>query len=146
MNAGRELDALVAEKVMGTEGIRTIQSLDHRGWHREPGTLGPSRDLGDGRTGREAIQIPHYSTDIAHAWLVVEHINLFDNGTRLGRDDNGAWVVMDWTNDVLAKADTAPLALCLAALHVIAEREQPGITDALKYFRDGLASVPPREP
>lgn len=72
MQAGRELDALVAEKVMGhcvkrgAENIPRIWSVQ-RGWDR----------------------IPDYSTDIAAAWGVVpildQHLDRFWSIVRVGK-------------------------------------------------------------
>ena len=123
MQAGRELDALVAEKAMGTAGLRPISVLDGRGWRQDIGTLGPSRELGDGRMGREAKSIPAYSTDIAATWEVVERmrergllLSLSDNRThwRAAFDDPHA----DEPEGDDHEASTAALAICLAALNV----------------------------
>ena len=68
LEAGRELDALVAEKVMGwkysqnaPEGCFCKSVGNDKGWWKYPGlkgwACGPCSDLP-----------PHYSTDIAAAW------------------------------------------------------------------------------
>lgn len=118
--SGRELDALVAEKVMGLAPVE---------WR------GDSLLYGDQRTGG---RVPHYSTEIADAWQVVERV-----GLDLLRTDDG-WLAMETTGrgeirlpepvdknhpcfdgfvDVpiegalgWAVAKTAPRAICLAAL------------------------------
>lgn len=139
MKAGRELDALVAEKVMG-----------HR-VTEEP------FDGGQGITGTSLFEhtepgdykaLPHYSTDIAAAWdvavkmdlgvapvevyigegepggprrtvyaafvlggaLTISDDDLLDGNPRLWLGEiDGPWTV----------ADTAPLAICLAALKAV---------------------------
>lgn len=118
MEAGRELDALIAEKVMGfiaykvqlvapPPRVRTMDELQHIG---EP--------------------LPHYSTNIADAWEVVEKLGRwhgFDfmivmpdpEQTFHLRTYEAGWY--EATNDgperrVVSDADTAPLAICLAAL------------------------------
>lgn len=66
MPAGHEMDALVAERVMGwtrEECIIDGQSLGL--WFRKPGTTG-ERGLFSG--------CPHYSTDIKDAWAIVEKL------------------------------------------------------------------------
>ena len=100
MKAGRELDALIAEKVMGFRK------------HHAHGYLRNA-------PGEE----PHYSTNIADAWEVVERLvsTPGPNGDHhsVQVDYSGdAVVVIDENEDwqVSAIADTAPLAICLAAL------------------------------
>lgn len=94
MEAGRELDALVAEKVMGWTGCRDSP----------------------------------YSTDIVVAWRIIEKFGFMIHPTGHGREGKpaGYWVgyprdghsglVGDMDNDTVAFAETAPLAICLAAL------------------------------
>lgn len=87
MPAGPELDRLVAERVMG--------------W-------GPC-------TGVDLEQW-HPSTDIAHAWEVVERVR-GGIGFSIQRCEMLGWLC--WfrsASDNVARADTAPLAICRAAL------------------------------
>lgn len=109
MLAGRELDALVAEKVMGL-----------RVKYRTPG-FPYFEDYID-----TAHDVPRYSTDIAAAWAVVEKIHLL-NGLDLtyGQPREGgvpAWrIKRDHCGDEeedIAIADTVPLVICRAALKV----------------------------
>lgn len=104
----RELDAWVAEKVMGKQ-VRNYWVID--GFHND---------------GRPHSQCPveHYSSDIAAAWEVVE--KLTDQSKphfELSKGYEGWWHVgFDLDRPfkrVIAKADTAPLAICLAALKSI---------------------------
>lgn len=60
LEAGRELDALVAERVME---IDLAAVRDEVGWYKHP----------DGYTRREPPCLP-YSTEIAAAWEVVEKL------------------------------------------------------------------------
>ena len=80
MPAGREMDALVAEKVIGwiwCAGPDTFKpGRPWRSWLSEPDTRLPTWD---GLTGMpvdglfdEESNVQHYSTDIAAAWLIVE--------------------------------------------------------------------------
>lgn len=97
MKPGSELDLLVAEKVMG---------------------LSPYKSFGDYRYEhnsnlRDSI-LPRYSTDIAAAWKVVEEFyrdNLFEI--------NWNHATKKWhasINEHTKASDTAPHAICLAAL------------------------------
>jgi hypothetical protein len=125
MNAGRELDALVAEKLMGMGSQMTVQ--------RQPdGSYVP--------TGEIWYDCPEFSTDIADVWQVVKKMHDGIDPAEMGRYQyltlvcTGAfgerWAASfdfnlshDWYEaDVIvtcpfaAKAATAPLAICLAAL------------------------------
>lgn len=114
MQAGRELDALVAEKIMGYDVKWLPTALSDSQPHYA------NSDEGSGW-----LYCRHYSTDIAAAWLVVERMQCID--------DRGWWPQVTWLQDFdgvnkwqasmhapprvwSAMADTAPLAICLAAL------------------------------
>jgi hypothetical protein len=103
MKAGHELDALIAEKVMGLNGAA------HDGPY-----------LGDGPA------LEHYSTEIAAAWQVVEKMR--------GRNDIQGMPIKEISVTQTASqyhciiesygtfsgyADTAPLAICYAALKAV---------------------------
>jgi len=114
LKAGRTLDALVAERVMG---------IEHR-CARQPNGM------------RFDIVCPvcdtaeHYSTDITAAWAVVETLHgrmtimgpgaveIFDKGERVSQW-TCAFMDEDGYPDYFAEADTAPLAICLAALKTV---------------------------
>jgi hypothetical protein len=143
MKAGRELDALVAEHVIGADGM----------WFRCPrceGTWFGSSEAGDGTitrhchdqfgngcrwSGPRLSAPPRYSTDIASAWEVVAKVQRDQPGWRfvlLGGDSRmGRWSGKPWKAEFFghadpnqdygqrhgeAYADTAQLAICLAAL------------------------------
>ncbi len=109
MKAGRELDAKVAEEVMGWE-IITLGNTDV--W---------AERLVDGWEPKRQNWNP--STQIADAWLVVEKMkndwcNLeFMCGRYQAKFKTGARVIEYKYYE--AQADTAPLAICLAALKAI---------------------------
>lgn len=101
MEAGRELDALMAVEVMGVELKRGLQphASEPNCWH----------------------VVPSYSTDIAAAWQVAE---------KFIRAGGAAWVEGDGHTGYRAgvtsekgrfeaEADTAPLAICLAAREAV---------------------------
>ena len=126
MEAGRELDAMVGAKVFEIdkwcpdgEGefdlICTCECGPPRTWHaRQP--------------------LPHFSTDIAAAWEVVER--LYDEHWIVGigslAENPRGWrceLCNMWPDDferaptdIEANGDTAPLAICRAALLAVMER------------------------
>lgn len=115
MNAGRELDALVAERRMGWKAGTLALYREQRAEH------------GEGETAFDtpAIALPHYSTDIAAAWEV------------WSLPQHDGWVVQRWNYDgvwhhivasgadtfergeFLAQEHSLPLAICLAALKAL---------------------------
>jgi hypothetical protein len=65
--------------------------------------------------------LPPFSTDIAAAWLVVEKfLDQHDFDLNNLMDNDGEWMAtikpLNSDEYVMAKADTAPLAICRAAL------------------------------
>lgn len=137
MNIGRELDALVAEKVMGW-------TREGAGWHTKPWHR-PSKDypgsiINDwdskgehdflvipnahsGISNRVSFcgcegdaEIPHYSTSIAAAWEIVEKLN----STEFVLE---RWPELQFTvrstfirGENFSVANSAPHSICLAAL------------------------------
>jgi hypothetical protein len=117
----RELDALVAEKVMG----RTLK------FHSREGFDQIARNGNWSGTYEEFLDNQDYwspSTDIAAAWEVVDHLTR-DRGEGpilefgLTRDFEHSWEaefsIRSGGLNALAYSDTAPLAICLAALKAI---------------------------
>ena len=123
MEAGRGLDALVAEKVMGAQ-VSDNDPLRGKG---QPYCYWP-----DGRQGPP----PRYSTDIAAAFEIVEKLRESDHWCCLDLHSNYsyAWefiLRVDEDHDPEAPhggrkvsargiAETAPLAICKAALKAVA--------------------------
>lgn len=111
--AGRELDALVAEKVMGFKlGDEPVGDEIHE-VYRAP----------NGR-GYYHYQIPHYSTSIAAAWEVVPMLDLsLEQFWSVVRFETGfefyanPFQLGDYPAYV--EAETLPLLLCLAALKAV---------------------------
>lgn len=111
--AGREMDKLIA-RLMGWT------------WDEES-----ARSPTDGRNWRKPSDpwwwLPHYSTDVGDAWEVVEKFRLFV--MPWGSAEDGAWVAADKRDancrftSVLEHADTAPLAICRAALKLAKDAE-----------------------
>jgi hypothetical protein len=112
METGRELDALVAEKVMGLQGFRK-GTPGYEGWEYIY-----TSNLGDNQP------IPHYSSDLSAAWEVIEK---FDNMTfRRGREADGhirhfayIWLNSDDDKHEMCKASKMPEAVCKAALMAV---------------------------
>ena len=123
MKAGRELDALIAEKVMGltrhdesyvAEGVGKVLRFV---WRDGCGTCVYSGDM----------FLPHYSTNIADAWGVVRKMGMVlieNSGEAFGQPDE--WNVQFVGHDsegephwVSASASTCELAICLAALKAV---------------------------
>lgn len=105
---GRELDALVASKVMDLEIGKTNFLII--------GTRPKGSNLGYSTNG-----IKPYSTDIAAAWEVLEKV--FPKEVCVFKSYDSWFVAKssqsrfpDGTIDYIASGDTAPHAICLAAL------------------------------
>ena len=105
LEAGRKLDALVAEKVMGwiSGNSATVTTTGDVKW----------------------FETPAYSTSISAAWEVVEKFE--DSEVFRNDDDNGPieWHCRlgYWKTGILGHgiAPTAPLAICRAALKAVVE-------------------------
>lgn len=123
MEAGREMDARIAEKVMGRTNVRFTEN--NQGQRREL--------LSDDPKNLYAwVIVPYYSTDIAAAWQVVKNmqsrkwivdINASWDGTcdcQINADNGEIWAVVGESDDVA----TAPLAICLAALKAVGNAGQ----------------------
>jgi len=96
MPAGREMDSLIAEKVLDC-------------WV-------PNSELIINKRDRQTYEMPHYSTDIAAAWEVVEKIG---GGHTVIRYRDGSYRCIHERTMDAASAETAPLAICRAALKLV---------------------------
>lgn len=109
LSAGRELDALVAEKVMGW--IPSTSPRAERPWQMAPSGSGPG----------SMSHVPHYSTDIADAWLIVERFNtrapdLFARFAEHLYEDDGTHRYCQLLD---VPAYEAAYRICLAALRAV---------------------------
>jgi len=125
MPAGREMDVAIAEQSMGYRWERPsyLQNSDL--------FVAPNTDeVGYRYEGRAPVYyegLPHYSTDIAAAWQVVESLRAMGFVVLISSPRPvHAWGVEAWHLDVEhdrrrgeAYADTAPLAICRAALKAV---------------------------
>jgi len=131
MQAGREMDALVAEKAMGIS-VQLFGDpcyLVNYCLRKDNGDLYYFKGECPLKASREEVKelIPNYSTDIARAWEVVEKMKnyLFV----CGRTDDGIWEAYFFpVNSGIGKlseahGDTAPSAICRAALKAMGVTE-----------------------
>jgi hypothetical protein len=128
MEAGPELDALVAEKVMGWSVCDTADG----------GKAGIAP-----RQTCSAVRVPPYSTDISAAWQVVERLCTTYPGLGVGGPFANRFVLEVPNNEPLAcKArfchqghvneaggEAAPLAICRAALKAVGVTEIEGVNN-----------------
>jgi hypothetical protein len=109
----RELDVLVAEKVMGWTHVAR-SPMDGALLGTMPIYLASASN-----------EVPHYSTDMAAAWAIVElgrgsfWNDLFELSANEGEE--GTWHLdTNGDNDgCCMTAETAPLVICLAALRCV---------------------------
>lgn len=125
LEPGPELDALVAEKVLGWSYQTFPGPMEHvRHWYStSPCPNDPAHESFMGRC-------PPYSTSIAHAWEVVPRILGNHPDWLLGRDDRDGkefWCFYEELGDVYdtyvgavsPEGQDAPHAICLAALKAV---------------------------
>lgn len=123
LKPSRELDRLVAEKIMGLIEIHVSEQTGEL-LHTDPA---------DPLLAYE-IPVPQYSTDIASAWLVVEHIrknNIRDVLTLASPSDETEYWFATFEKKWHGRAsqdlyewesgESAPHAICLAALKAVGE-------------------------
>jgi hypothetical protein len=142
LDEGRELDALIAERVMGYRWCvwPNVESrfLDLH-WDKERAGSTPLPATGDEPTSHYALStVPCYSTDIAAAWQVVEKIAARNgdtvvsvthnsrDGERIGGEEKYFCTIEDISDGIEeweAEGVTAPLAICRAALKAVADKE-----------------------
>jgi hypothetical protein len=141
MPAGRDLDVLVAEKVMGQCQHRDGYTQDDAAPFNFYGLTYACKSpgcnhrvvMGPGQRAVLTFGPPEYSTDIAAAWEAVDAIRSKGVPDAAGRtvrsavrilcDDNEALV--DIGRSVSAHALTVPLAVCRAALLFSLSRLDP---------------------
>jgi hypothetical protein len=121
MEAGREMDALIAEKIFGLAWLRGQYGKYEYLRQDDDTKYACAKLLATGELFPNKT-LPKYSTDIAAAWQVVEKMS-----SRKDWDEHPVCIVRNyafkdmWTvelrdYDFDATAETAPLAICRAAL------------------------------
>ena len=108
LQAGRELDALIAEKVMGYECVCDEEPADCPIHAKE-----------------DCYTLRPYSTDIAAAWVVIEWCRTNLNLLTTCIEWKECWDVTfsDGVNCYGAVAETVSLAICRAALKAVSKCE-----------------------
>lgn len=118
--AGRELDALVAEKVLGWVQVRKQSIANAFGQHVMDDYVGLPTALAP-----QAQLIPRYSLLIQEAWKVADHLRERSQFVAvisgLGPQGVQPWICkINRDGGFLEeRAETAPLAICLAALKAV---------------------------
>ena len=120
---GRELDALVAEKVMGQK-VKSAAELG--GLYSVEGDFFVNPPDRSEPVYAHTLPLPHYSTDIAAAWEVVEKLRVEGLRLRLVEYTDGFYaafgaMAIDTAPWQASQVETAPLAICLAALKAVAQ-------------------------
>ncbi len=119
--AGRELDAEIAEKVMGWTDIKTYLGNCPPSAHDGLTAMVPNPNGGE--PGWQCV--PHFSTTMIGAWHVVERlrrlpwyrgIEVTDVPTQGGKWSCLIYGKVDGVIGTTYVADTAQLAICLSAL------------------------------
>lgn len=121
-SAGRGLDALVAEKVMGFSWRAFPNGRALKPSHSPAPIADKFVQLHPHEWGLAAV--PYYSTNIADAWLIVEKV---DNRNAVAKEMGVLTLSLTrYDNSYTARffnsgatAETAPLAICLAALKAV---------------------------
>lgn len=107
VEAGRELDKLVAEKVFGQTVVE----------HKPFGRVDFATKNDDG----SLTVVPRYSEHIASAWLVVERMNGFILSLQgVPGEWSAEFTSIAFQYAVRAEFEAAPHAICLAALRACA--------------------------
>lgn len=129
MKPGRELDALIAEKVMGwkwfsrSDFIRDPSDPGFTPWEKRLYPPGFKCEWHVPPRGVQEMQfdIKPYSTDIAAAWEVVEKMEgVWDICSRARGWVVGLAVRSEGSDKIVyAEGGTAPHAICLAALRAV---------------------------
>jgi hypothetical protein len=123
----RELDALVAEKVMGLPLLWAHKVWSMEDWlttdyPTEQNTMAiVNEDKGDRISMPKFLVIPHYSTDIGAAWLVVERVTRIpesdEEATRAANTRFALW--FERTSLWAMTAKEAAHAICMGALEAV---------------------------
>lgn len=120
MNAGRELDALVAEKVFG------LHRNERGHWYDVSGSSIPCY-YADTEPCDPSSWLPDYSTSIAAAWEVIERVvsgKVSENLEGFALTVQPGTIGASFSNlhgkgHFQSNGKTAPLAICLAALKAV---------------------------
>jgi hypothetical protein len=141
MPAGKEIDALVAEKVMGwnwvfrPDNVPEYSNIDGTPNGRPKYIVPPAIPAYTWNTAWMAIDLPNYSTNISDAWEVVEKM-MEDGDVFLEYWSDNEWFVANKSlgvrdDAIVARCDgkksgksSVSLAICRAALLAKLDEEQ----------------------
>lgn len=113
--AGRELDRLVAEKVMGCR-VKRHRSRSSGRWLYDLVVPGGVNEIDFVEPDAPWKACPRYSTDIAAAWQVVETLKGSGGGINIWIVNRFAEVSAVTPELQKVRTHSAPHAICLAAL------------------------------
>lgn len=117
MNPGRELDRLVAERVMGWK-LHSRNMVHYM------------RATGDEKRSRPVVDVREWSPseDIADAWLVVEKLarRRYEVGVQTSDGRYTVLIARNGQASAAASAETAPHAICLAAIQAYGQKVEIG--------------------
>lgn len=126
MPAGRAMDVLVADKVMGRLVVKasSVLSLGFAEARGEIPSITPPRCVVMGIKEDDDViwtgePVPAYSTDIAAAWKAFEKVFQGEGDSGFAVALESTWIVYEIHGhdlDYVMDGDTAPLAICRAAL------------------------------
>jgi Phage ABA sandwich domain len=142
LEVGRDLDALIAEKVMGWKWCASPNTFKPgRPWRRWLAEPYRNMPVWDGVTEMpidglfdEESNVLYYSTDIAAAWEVVEKMKQRGFGFWVAGDE--CWFQHPFAplNRTSATSTSIPLAICRAALKAISAQEIYGPNSLMQAF------------
>ncbi len=131
MKEGREMDAAIAERIFGWQWFNHPEKSIR---YFRPEAVFRYGAIAEGDLIEYTDQLPHYSTDISAAWLVVERLISFGYPTITVSFSKGhqGYIATVWRNEtdpeyeagrylasVMDERLSAPLAICLAALKAL---------------------------
>lgn len=126
VTAGRELDALVAEKVMGWHDLWTGKVYGNLLGYLPSYKLREGTAADDPKNCPQAMDVPRFSSHLEAAWQVVEklrqeHGEDFDFALTTNEPSTQwcCWILLGENNGAERQAPTAPLSICRAALAAI---------------------------
>jgi len=117
MNPGRELDALVAEKVMGWKQVEEFAEM----FDREGFLLGTTTWRDD--EGDPAF-LPEYSTDISATWEVIEKFEGYKIWKSPFSDSFYEVILLTKSSSYIARGTSFPEVVCKAALLAVMDGDE----------------------
>lgn len=124
--AGRLIDGLVAIEVMGWTRDTFVET---EGWNSGVQAYSPWYPAGEKLTLQNMRHAFTPSTDIKQAWEVVERLRALGHYANVNVRREVVWCRIencDGDELVAVKVDTAPLAICRAALMAVCMPPPPG--------------------